>query len=42
LQNVVQKGRNVASMGKRRLHESIEAGRNRFNESIEGEDLSER
>ena len=41
-QNVVQKGRNVASMGKRRLNESIEAGRNRFNESLEDEDLSER
>jgi gas vesicle protein len=40
-QNVVEKGKNVASMGKRRFNESIEAGRNRFNESIEREDLSE-
>jgi gas vesicle protein len=40
-QNVVEKGKNVATMGKRRFSESIEAGRNRFNESIEREDLSE-
>src|SRR5262249_25432725 len=41
-QNVVQTGRNVASMGRRRMNESIEAGRRRFNQSIEDEDLSER
>src|SRR5437763_14738151 len=40
--NVVEKGKNVASMGKPRLNESIEAGKRRFNESMEGEDLSER
>ena len=41
-QNVVEKGKNVASIGKRRFNESIEAGRNRFNESIEDDDLAER
>jgi gas vesicle protein len=41
-QNVVQTGRNVASMGRRRMNESIEAGRRRYNQSIEDEDLSER
>ena len=41
-QNVVEKGRNVASMGRRRMNESMEAVRNRFNESIEDEELSER
>jgi len=39
--NVMEKGKNVASMGRRRFNESIEAGRSRFNESIEREDLSE-
>lgn len=42
LHNVVEKGKNVASMGRRRFNESIEAGRNRFNESIEDDDLAER
>jgi gas vesicle protein len=42
LHNVVERGRNVASIGKRRLNESVEAGRARFNESMEGEQLSER
>jgi hypothetical protein len=37
----MEKGKNVASMGRRRFNESIEAGRSRFNESIEREDLSE-
>ena len=41
-QNVVQKGKNVASIGKHRLNESIEAGTRKFNESIEDEDLAER
>jgi len=41
-QNVVQKGRNVASIGRRRFNESVEAGASRFSESIEKEDLSER
>ena len=41
-QNVVEKGRNVASMGRRRVNESMEAVRNRFNESMEDEELLER
>ena len=40
--NVVEKGKNVASIGRQRLNESIEAGRRRFNESLEDEDLAER
>src|SRR5262249_35149487 len=35
LHNVVEQGRNVASIGKRRVNESIEAGVRRFNQSIE-------
>jgi gas vesicle protein len=41
-QNVMQKGKNVASIGRRRFNESIEAGRRRFNASIEDDDLAER
>ena len=41
LHNVVERGRNVARMGRQRFNESVEAGRRRFNESIEHEDLSE-
>jgi gas vesicle protein len=41
LRNVVEKGKNVANMGRTRLNESIEAGRKRFNESMEDEDLAE-
>ena len=40
--NVVEKGKNVASMGRTRLNESVEAGRRKFNESMEDEDLAER
>jgi len=40
--NVVEKGKNVASIGRQRLNESIEAGRRKFNESIEDDDLAER
>jgi gas vesicle protein len=40
--DVVEKGKNIASIGKQRLNESIEAGRRRFNESIEDEGLAER
>jgi len=40
--NVVEKGKNVANIGRQRLNESIEAGRRKFNESIEDEDLAER
>ena len=40
--NVVEKGKNVASIGRARLNESIEAGKRKYSESIEDEDLSER
>jgi gas vesicle protein len=39
---MVEKGKNVASIGRQRLNESIEAGKRRFNESVEGEDMAER
>ncbi len=42
LHNVVERGKNVASIGRQRLNESIEAGKRRFNESIEDDDLAER
>ena len=35
LRNVMEKSRNVASIGRQRLNDSIEAGKRRFNESIE-------
>ncbi|HYR88684.1 MAG TPA: YtxH domain-containing protein [Terriglobia bacterium] len=35
LRNVVEKSRNVASIGRQRLNDSIEAGKRKFNESIE-------
>jgi gas vesicle protein len=38
--NVVEKGKNVASIGRQRLDDSIEAGRRKFNETIEDEDRS--
>ena len=40
--NVVDKGKNVANIGKARLNESIEAGKRKFNESMEDEDMAER
>jgi gas vesicle protein len=40
--NVVEKGKNVANIGRARLNESIEAGKRKLSESIEGEDLAER
>src|SRR5262245_2038627 len=40
-QNAVQTGKNIASIGRQRLHESIEAGKRRMNESIEDDDLFE-
>src|SRR5436305_10009836 len=40
--NVVEKGKNVANIGKSRLNESIEAGKRRFNESMEDDDFAER
>ena len=42
LRNVMEKGKNVASIGRTRLNESIEAGKRKFNESIEDDDLAER
>jgi len=39
---VVEKGKNVATIGRQRLNESIEAGKRRYSESVEGEDLTER
>ena len=39
--NAVEKGKNVASIGRTRLNESIEAGKRKFNESMEREDLAE-
>jgi gas vesicle protein len=42
VENVMEKGKNVASIGRRRFNESIEAGRRRFSESIEDDDLAER
>jgi gas vesicle protein len=41
-QSVVEKGKNVATIGRRRFNESIEAAKNKFNESLETDDLSER
>src|ERR1051325_2737413 len=40
--NVMEKGKNVANIGRSRLNESIEAGKRKYSESIEGEDLGER
>jgi gas vesicle protein len=41
--NVVEKSKNVASIGRRRINDSVEAGRTKFNEAIEAdEDLFER
>ena len=33
--SVVERGRNVASIGRQRINESVEAGKRKFNESIE-------
>jgi len=40
--NFVDKGKNIATMGRSRLNESIEAGKRKYSESIEDEDLSVR
>ena len=40
--NVVDKGKNIANIGRSRLNESIETGKRKYSESIEDEDLSER
>jgi gas vesicle protein len=39
--NAVEKGRNVANIGRTRLNESIEAGKRKFNEFMEDDDLDE-
>jgi len=40
--NVVEKGKNIANIGRSRVNESIEAGKRKYSESIEDEDLTER
>jgi gas vesicle protein len=40
--SMVEKGKNIAEISRSRLNESVEAGRRKFSESIEGEDLIER
>jgi gas vesicle protein len=40
--NVVEGGRNIASIARERINESIEAGKRKFNESIEGEESASR
>lgn len=40
--NVVEKGKNVATIGRQRVNESIEAGKRRFSQSIEDDDQVER
>lgn len=38
-QTVLDKGKNVASIGRQRLNDSLEAGKRKFNEAMETEDL---
>ena len=38
VRNVVERGRNVASIGRQRINDSIEAGKRKFNESLESLD----
>jgi gas vesicle protein len=40
--DVVEKGKNIATIGRQRMNESMEAGMRRFNESIEDQGLAER
>jgi gas vesicle protein len=40
--SAVESGKNVASIGRQRLNDTMEAGRRKFNESIEDDDLAER
>ena len=37
--SVIEKGKNVASIGRQRLNDSIESGKRKFSESVEGEDF---
>ena len=38
VKSVMERGRNVASIGRQRFNESVEAGRRKFNESLESFD----
>jgi gas vesicle protein len=38
-QTVLDKGRNVATIGRQRLNDSLDAGKRKFNEAMEHEDL---
>jgi gas vesicle protein len=38
-QTVLDKGKNVASIGRQRLNDSLEAGKRKFNEAMESDDL---
>jgi len=45
VKNVMERGRNVASIGRQRINESVEAGKRKFNESLESldrEDMASR
>jgi gas vesicle protein len=35
VRNVMERGKNVASIGRQRINESIDAGKRKFNESLE-------
>ena len=37
--SVIEKGKNVASIGRQRLNDSLEAGRRKYNEGMNSEDL---
>src|SRR4051812_48987592 len=38
VRQVVERGKNVASIGRQRINESVEAGKRKFNESLESLD----
>src|SRR5262245_48627771 len=40
VRGVVERGKNVASIGRRRFNEAVEAGKSKYNESLESEGLS--
>ena len=40
--NVVETGKNVASIGKRRVQESVQAGVRKYNEIVDDENVAER
>jgi gas vesicle protein len=39
VRNVMERGRNLASIGRQRVNESIEAGKRKFNESVESREF---